>query len=979
MNTKDNPKEKSFDFSAFISLGASEQDKESSPVLLSEHARKITLLKEGLLSTVRGQRHAVDEVVQSIFQCELFAKHNPERKGPLATFLFTGPSGVGKTYLAEQCGRLLGRKMLTVDMSEFSDNLSGNKFNGEHGQSATVTEFVRENPDGILVFDEIEKAHINTIHLFLQILDCARLMDYKINKEVSFRNNIIIMTTNAGRELYENSAVYDLSGIQRSVILDALANDVNPQNDKPYFPECIISRMANGHVILFNRLEPFALMEIVRSELETQVALFEKSTGIKVVYDPKILSALVLYHGGGTADARTLRGLAREIIVGELQEMIMQIYSQNPKATDTLKTITVQVNTESTDKRISGLFVNNVKMYAAVFTDGIEEYFRESSQKLGTEFDIISDEDVFKRRIRGVTDYVIIDPLCDMQATELMPKDIEDIDSGGMRMFNYLRDFAPEIPIYILNAEPNMSRSFDTLLVRGAKGIIALDKNDAPAFTERLSEISFGAVINNAVMMLERTGKYLSFNCAQYHAQYNSDKSCAVISAEQLMLKNAPTPTDKNLIAKKGANNNVKFSDVTGCKKAKEILKEYCAVLDNPRGAFLSGKGIPKGVLLYGPAGTGKTMLAKAMANECGATFIPTTATSFFGSLVGETEKNIRELFAKARKYAPSVIFIDEADAIAKKRTGSSSTAHSEDALNTLLSQMDGFTGDEQRPVFILAATNYEISGSTGQILDKGFVRRFDNKIMVPLPDTDDRRELISKLLKKHSIDFKENNEKALSTLATRTSGMSNADIESMVLQYIRSLGTNEPDHTALLDTLDSYRYGEINKTSEDELRSCACHEAGHALVSRLCGVTPLFLTVVSRGNYNGYTESPDNENSTYTYSELMNMVCRCLAGRIAETELFGASKGINSGAGADIRLARYYVKTCLEDYGMGKRLYSGFDAEEGEALMRKQLERTEAMIKEHREILLKLTDLLVSKKSLDQPQLDKFFKNEGI
>ena len=172
------------------------------PVPLSAQAQKIQQLRQGLLGKVRGQRHAVDEVVRSIFESEMFSALNPERKGPLATFLFTGPSGVGKTYLASLCGKMLNRKMLIVDMSEYSDNLANLKFNGEHRQPAVVTGFARENPKGIIVFDEVEKAHINTIHLFLQILDGARLMDHEIGQEVSFRDNIIIMTTNAGKALY---------------------------------------------------------------------------------------------------------------------------------------------------------------------------------------------------------------------------------------------------------------------------------------------------------------------------------------------------------------------------------------------------------------------------------------------------------------------------------------------------------------------------------------------------------------------------------------------------------------------------------------------------------------------------------------------------------------------------------------------------------------------------------------------------------
>ncbi len=951
-----------------------EPSEEEKPQPLSYHAERLRNLKNTLLDKVKGQRHAVDEVVQGIFECEMFSSINPNRKGPLATFLFTGPSGVGKTLLASQCEKVLDRPLLVVDMSEYSDNLANGKFNGNHGEAAVVTGFVRKNPNGIILFDEVEKAHINTIHLFLQILDEARLMDHQLKKEVSFKNNIIIMTTNAGKALYEDATVSDLSGTPKNVILEALRTDTNPQTGDPYFPQCITTRMASGHVILFNHLEPFALMEIIRDELNLQIGLFEKTSGIKVEYDPKLLAALVLYNGGGVADARTLRGVARNIIVSELQEIVMQLYARHADGLNSIQTISLCVDTNYGDD-VDGLFVNRNKMYVSVFTEGHDDVFKLESEQRNTLFDVMCDADQFKRRIRGVNDYVLIDPLCGAADSKRIPNDIEDIDSEGMRMFRYVREFYPETPIYILDTAPHENHSFDTLLAKGARDVVKLSPKDPEAFNQALERLTLNALINNAVYSLGRSGKFLSFNCAQYI----DDTSCAVVSFEKLQIKSAHLAGDDTSIATKGGNNDLKFDDIIGCKAAKETLKEFCAALDNPRQILLSGKRMPKGVLFYGPPGTGKTMLAKAMANECNATFFPISATTFFGSLVGETERNIRDIFKKARKYAPSIIFVDEVDAIGRKRTGTGST-HNEDALNAFLTEMDGFVTDEKRPVFILAATNYDLDGDSGRVLDPAFVRRFDSKILIPLPDTDDRYEFLSKYLKKHGIHFGEDHEQILRNMAKRTGGMSNADLEMMNAKYVRALGDGEPDRTKYLDTLDEFRFGEVNKMDPNHLRQTACHEAGHALVCRLGGSTPSFLTVVSRGGYGGFMETAgETEHGTYTFDELMNRVRQCLAGRIAEIELYGDSKGINTGASSDISKARYFIRACLDDFAMGEKMFARWTAKEAEDLIQLQYRTTQEMLHDHRDTLERLTDLLAEKKSLDQGQLQEFFAAENL
>jgi ATP-dependent Zn protease len=216
--------------------------------------------------------------------------------------------------------------------------------------------------------------------------------------------------------------------------------------------------------------------------------------------------------------------------------------------------------------------------------------------------------------------------------------------------------------------------------------------------------------------------------------------------------------------------------------------------------------------------------------------------------------------------------------------------------------------------------------------------------------------------------------------MAKRSSGMNNADLEMINANYARLLGEKEPDGVGYMDSLDAYRFGDVNKMDPDHLRQTACHEAGHALVCRLCGVTPSFLTVVSRGGYGGFMESAgEKQSGTYTYQELMDRVCRCLAGRVAEIEVYGEDSGTNTGASSDLKQARYFMKVSLNDYAMGEKLYARWTQEELEQQMRLQYQRTVDMIRQNRGALDALTDRLVQHKSMDQTQLEEFFTEVGI
>ena len=939
------------------------------PLTLPEVAEKLAGIRETLYRTVRGQQHAVYELTQGIFEGELFSRHNPDRKGPLSTFLFMGPSGVGKTFLAKEFGRLSGRPVLVVDMSEYSDNLANLKFNGDHGESAVVTGFVRKHPNAILIFDEIEKAHINTIHLFLQILDAGRLMDQQVQKEVSFRDATVIMTTNVGSSLYDGTDLRNLSGIPRNALISALRSEKKQgyAGQEPVFPESITTRMASGHVILFNHLEPYALMEIVRDELRLQLDLFRTATGVTVDCDPVDLPALLMYAGGAAADARTLRGLARNAVVREIQDVVMQLRSR-PGEVEALSRIVMTVDVPENDGEIYALFHQTGGMQAAVFSEHGEELTAPGLPYL--ELHVSREPGEFKKLLRGVTDFVLLDPFVGYAPGERLPTDPEDIRSAGMEIFDYLLDYYPEVPVYILDTGRHGPADFTTLLSRGARGILP-QRGDSAVISEHLREFSLNALIGNSIYRLGRSGRYLSYNCAQYAVE----PGIVEISFSGLRLKTAVSGEDLRSVARKSESSGVGFDDVVGCRTAKEALREVCGMLADPRKQLLTGKKMPKGILLYGPPGTGKTMLAKAMANQAGAAFLPTTATSFFGSLVGQTEENIRELFRKARRYAPSVIFIDEVDAIARQRTGSVSTSHNEDALNTLLAEMDGFSTDEKRPVFLLAATNYDVEGEGNRVLDPAFVRRFDRRIFVSLPDTEDRRELFARSLKRHSIHFGEKHDAAVKVMAERSAGLCSADIELVTEMYARELGEGAPSDAAFLDTLDAYRYGDGKELDAEALRKTAYHEAGHALVSWVCGVKPLFMTVVSRGDYGGYMQTSGEDRGTHTFHEIKDVICRCLAGRAAELEVFGETDGINTGAGSDLKKARYLVQASLEDYGMGETLFKKEYEEQGEALMQAQLVRARDILAKNRSALDSLAALLIREKSLNGETIDAHLK----
>ena len=362
----------------------------------------------------------------------------------------------------------------------------------------------------------------------------------------------------------------------------------------------------------------------------------------------------------------------------------------------------------------------------------------------------------------------------------------------------------------------------------------------------------------------------------------------------------------------------VTFEDVAGLGESKESLQEIIDFLHNPDKYIKIGAKQPKGALLVGPPGTGKTLLAKAVAGEANVTFMSLSGSDFVEMFVGVGASRVRDLFKQASENAPCIIFIDEIDAIGKKRDGSvNSNDEREQTLNQLLSEMDGF--DSSKAIVILAATNRP------DVLDKALLRpgRFDRRIIVDKPDLSGREDI----LKVHSKDVILGDDVDLHAMALATSGAAGADLANMVneaaLRAVR-MGREKVLQEDLMEAVEVIIAGKEKKDrilSSKEKRIVAFHEVGHALASALQkNSQPVQkITIVPRTmGALGYTmQMPEEEKYLMTKDEMISEITVLLAGRAAEEIVFQVA---TTGAANDIERATKMARSMVSQYGMSDK-----------------------------------------------------------
>jgi len=451
--------------------------------------------------------------------------------------------------------------------------------------------------------------------------------------------------------------------------------------------------------------------------------------------------------------------------------------------------------------------------------------------------------------------------------------------------------------------------------------------------------------------------------------------------------------------------NRITFADVAGAVEEKEEMQELVEFLKNPRRFTKVGARIPKGVLLVGPPGTGKTLLAKAVAGEAGVPFMSISGSDFVEMFVGVGASRVRDTFDQAKKHAPCIVFIDEIDAVGRRRGAGMGGGHDEreQTLNQLLVEMDGFAINEG--VIVLAATNRK------DILDPALLRpgRFDRQITVSYPDVRGREAI----LKVHAKDKPLAQDVDLAHVAKRTPYFAGADLENVMNEaaiLCAREGKEEITARHLNDAIERVQMGPEKKShvvTEEDKKLVAVHEAGHAIVGELLdGCDDVHLvTIMPRGSSGGHTLLlPDKESDFTTRTQLLDFVSMALGGYAAEHIVMGE---MSTGASSDLQRATDICRRMVmqygmsddmgpiylggdhdevflaRDYGQQSRMFSESVASRIDAEVQRKMtgayDRAKKILTENREKLDGLTALLMDRETIDRREFEAFMNGEAI
>ncbi len=450
-------------------------------------------------------------------------------------------------------------------------------------------------------------------------------------------------------------------------------------------------------------------------------------------------------------------------------------------------------------------------------------------------------------------------------------------------------------------------------------------------------------------------------------------------------------------------SNKVTFTDVAGIDEAKDELEEIIAFLRDPKKFTRLGGRIPKGVLLVGAPGTGKTLLARAVAGEAGVPFFSISGSDFVEMFVGVGASRVRDLFVQGKKNAPCIIFIDEIDAVGRHRGAGLGGGHDEreQTLNQLLVEMDGFESNEG--VIMVAATNRP------DVLDPALLRpgRFDRRIVVSPPDVRGREGILKVHTRKVPLD----DDVELIAIARATPGFSGADLENLVNEaalQAASMGHDAVTHESFDLAKDKVMMGSERRSmvlSDEERRNTAYHESGHALVARMLpGTDPVHkVTIIPRGMALGITQQvPLEDRHSYGKTWLLNNLAILYGGRVAEELVLNE---ITTGAGNDIDRATDLARRMVCEWGMSeavgpillakpddepflgmelgrKREYSEHTARSVDSEIKRMLtetyDRATSLLKDNIDVLHAVAAALLEREVLDGKQIDEIMADSG-
>ncbi|MCI8515001.1 MAG: AAA family ATPase [Lachnospiraceae bacterium] len=930
-----------------------------------------------LTERVVGQNDVVDKLEKSYFHAEKTANEDNKRKGPRNVYLFAGPPGVGKTFIAEIIADTLGIPYKRFDMSGYADKdtvteLMGSSTLYKDSKPGVLTSFVCENPRCVLLFDEVEKACREVILLFLQILDEGKCFDRHYDKDIDFRKTIVILTTNAGKQLYRDAGDENLTQLPDTVILDALKKDTDPRSNVPFFPPEMISRMSAHTVIMFNHLRAGAILKIIKTDLDKQLRLFHEKYGYEVDSEKDKLAATALYSMGGSMDARNATVFAGKLLDGELYEFLK--LTEEKMGLDwrgRIRKITWEHDFTGASDEIRQFYLGKKDCVIAIF--GRSEEIRD--QRLienHVRIKITTDPEEFMRIIR--TENVIltaVDYEYGMKEKEKgLSLNIADSQTGGSRIFSDIRKEDGELPVYILYGDEGHSysqREKRALYRRGAKEFIRREN-----IRSEILEAYTDVCCQQTMETLSQRRQRLAYDVRKELDE--KQKSGRIIFCH-FKLESAVETEDKDLLLSADMRPDRHWEDIFVSDDVKNELKYFIDFLNKPKEYMQKGGRPPKGVLLCGPAGTGKTSLAKVVAAESGVNFLEVGGDV----LAAKGADEVHRIFCVARKYAPAVLFFDEVDAVGKDRT----TAGVSITLNALLQEMDGFRRVNHKPVFVMAATNME-----QRRLDPAFLKRFDRTLFIDIPGKAGRKWMLERLIREDGKRFCVS-EREIDSLVDRSEGMSLAYLENMMEAAKREAirADKSVDDILLDEVFEKLNLGEAREVSSlEELKRTAYHEAGHALIQLFHKKVPVYMSIVARGSFGGYVNSV---GKCFTKESLLERICMCLGGRAAEIV---CGYGITLGAASDLENATALAEAMVCRYGMyeeemGLAVVSKEDLPGNEKaknlinrILSGQLKEAVAIIRDNKEALERLVKAVMDseKKFLTRKEIEAAYNGSG-
>ena len=856
-----------------------------------------------LRDKVVGQDAAIEKLRAAYFDRELTVRLQPNMGGSRSAYLLAGPPGVGKTFIAQQFAFKLGFPFKRFDMSGYSNNEAIQELVGfaptwRDSEPGILTEFVSANPKCVLLFDEIEKAHITVIRLFLQILDNGICEDKYNKRDVSFQDSIIFFTTNAGRQLYSNAQNENLTLLPDKVVTDALEKDKDSETQRPFFPPEILSRMSSHTVLMLNHLKADAIYGLVKKDIKVRLKRIKKKYGYELEWGEEYLARTVLYSMGGSADARNASKAAGKLINKEMYELLKLVEEkQGLDESSIIRRIEWKCDFEGITEEIRDFYFGERDCVIPVF--GTVKY--EPAEK-------IKNNNV---RVRNTVDikefmemihkenvlFAVIDYIYGLE-NEGNGLSVVDAKTIGRDAFLKLREEDKEIPVYILDGSRGYvypKKEKNALMKKGVEGFIS---SESRCFGKQLEQTYMDVCCQVVMETLTVRHQVLTYDTKK---EFDENTNVGRIVFCDFKLETAVESEDKSLMLSDELRPNKSWDDIYVSEDLKAELKFFIDYLKNPK--KYRKKGVkPRGVLLYGSPGTGKTSLAKVVASESGVNFLSISASELSN---GGPEK-VQDEFRIARKYAPAILFIDEIDAIGIKREYSYAP---NPVLNALLTEMEGFNKVDSKPVFVMAATNLENK------IDFALQRRFDRSFEMTCLDKKGRRWLLEKLIKKQSDMFDVSAEK-LESIVDRSAGVNPAILEQVVEAALREgIRSDRIIDDDLFDeifekrTLGEERVGRSPKTIE----RTAYHEAGHALIDLYYGRPPAYMSIVARGNHGGYMLSETGERDS-TKEYYLERICSVLGGRAAEMVF---KYGLTHGATCDLELATSIAAAMVCEYGM--------------------------------------------------------------